>query len=332
MGTQRRLTRAARLRQLYTGQPVQSAHQAIRSGASDGIAPAKSNGQALIESQILERLGSSGSYWAHPLGICGTWPRRDGLVVALDSHTVLHRGDSFGMSEHAVQSLLPAREADGSIIGVPGLRVLAVVDRDLRLTQLDGDGQVVLRGAPGTDWDDILARHRHDDERDGVTPLWTDPRMTMPEQRDAYSVGSGRQLAWLGSGLLRRVALFHSFTNANSVATWITGDRWTFALEVVRSVPLDHGLIVDRLRDSVWGMSVQVVDTRCNCDFGDGQRESSCAIDLKDAGGQRGTLHLRFRWAGDTDSEVRERYRRVGAHPAWLDRVLPVAAGSTGGR
>jgi len=76
-----------------------------------------------------------------------------------------------------------------------------------------------------------------------------------------------RELAWLGSGLLRRIALFHSKASAAySVRSWISDHEWKFELSMRRDVPFDHHRFVERLIDPAWGLPAAVSHSHCSRD------------------------------------------------------------------
>lgn len=276
------------------------------------------------------RLGGGGEWWAHPLGIAGVVLTEPEPVVMLDSHTTLSNGSAYSMAGYAVESLLPSIASDSELCGALGLRVACVTGPDMVLTKTSGDSSLRLRGRPGTNWQTELARHERWLRGRDARPLWDEPRLTVREAEDLRQspwadVHPG--MSWIGSSLLRRVALFHTASNAYSTRSW-QSDKWVFELDTVRGVPAEHNEFLDALMDTKWGLPLRVVQGHCSC----GHRPPeypraylrSCTYDLEHpTDGIRG-LQIRFRYGNATYGEdVRSELSTLGADPRWLDKVLP---------
>ncbi|MFI2757418.1 hypothetical protein ACH5A3_00865 [Streptomyces echinatus] len=327
-----RLTRLARTRQQYTGEPFQVTRNALHGGDNGRPLPDTTGDQARLEAEVLAKLGTGGQWWSHPLGIAHVRPGPGSAVVQLDSHTRFSRGTPYPRSAHALDRLLPMAEPGVQVAGVIGLRVAGVEGADLHLTLSGSTCRVVLRGVPGTRWEELLDERWHRATEAGCPPLWYSPSLTSHESADIRNHGETwrdeRHLDRLGSALLRRVALFHTSSSAYSTRSWITGDEWIFELDTVLGVPLAHDHFLARLMDPVWGLPLGVDRQHCSC----GERRDpderfylrQCTYHLTYAARPHGGLQLRFRHGSAVyGSDARGTLKSVGSPMKWLDRVLP---------
>ncbi|MEU2060347.1 hypothetical protein [Streptomyces sp. NPDC013455] len=233
------------------------------------------------------------------------------------------------MSDYALAHLLPVAEPGFQVGGVMRLRVAGVRGTDLHLKLADTDSRLVLRGAPGTRWRHLLADRRRALEEDGFVPLWDEAEPSSYELEDereyASLVSRSQDLAWLGSALLRRIAIFQNFSTAYSTRSWITGDEWIFELDTHRDVPLAHDVFVDRLVDDVWGLPLRVARRHCDCGLRSTTgRGYQCTYYLRHRNPDMpGVMQIRFRWGDPVYGDPRERLQELHADRAWLDRVLP---------
>lgn len=333
MPSGRRLSNLTRTRCVYTGEPYQFALKELRKPGKPRPVPDDASPQALLESQVLSKLGDGGAWSAHPLGIAHVRVRSDEpIVVHLDSHVELAQGDNYPMAFHALDRLLPYAEPGVQVNGVPGLRIAAIRGNSLHLTLVNTNSRLILRGIPGTSWNEFLDERWKSLDADGYPPLWKSPRLTTHERDDADSYRLVRQteldMQWLGSGLLRRVALFHTSSSAYSTRSWITDDEWIFELDTRSDVRLDHDTLLSRLAAPGWGLSLRLSSHHCTCDdppLPDSQYIRQCTYHLVNSQGLPCGMQIRFRSgpAMYTDDSGREKLLRLGAHTGWLDRVLP---------
>ncbi|MFJ3444035.1 hypothetical protein ACIPM2_22995 [Streptomyces sp. NPDC086081] len=335
MTTGGRLTRLARTRRLYTGEPYQLTRDALHGGDNRSPIPRADGAQARLEGEVLARLGTGGQWWRHPLGIAFVHPGSDSALVRLDSHTRFSSGTPYPRSAHALDRLLPSAEPEVQVTGVIGLRVAGIRGADLHLTLSGSDARVVLRGVPGTRWEPLLEERRLRCEEAGCPPLWRSPSLTDYEKADISAFGESwraeRDLDWLGSALLRRVGLFHTAGTAYSTRSWITGDEWIFELDTVLEAPPGHDDFLGRLMDPVWGPALRVDRFHCSCherrDPDDRFYLRQCTYHLKHRALPRGGLQLRFRHGHAVyGSDARATLEDLGSPTKWLDRVLPVRA------
>ncbi|MFW6695070.1 hypothetical protein ACHZ99_29100, partial [Streptomyces sp. MAR4 CNX-425] len=173
------------------------------------------------------------------------------------------------MSSYALDNLLPYADPGVQVDGAFGLRVAGVQNTDLHLTRVNSDGRLIVRGIPGTRWQHELSARWQELDEGGHPPLWQEPVLSSFEREDEIKhprVRKGdRELAWLGSGLLRRIALFHTSSSAYSTRSWIKGDEWIFELDTRRDAPLEHDTLLARLTDPIWGLSLRISDSHCTC-------------------------------------------------------------------
>ena len=329
-----RLTVTARTRRLYTGEPIQYIKEALRTLPKQQYLPSARGAQAVLESKVLACLVLCRGWFAHPLGIAGIRLYPAQTLINLDGQ-VGGFGARDDMGTFAARHLLPIAEPDIEIRGVPGLRVAAITGADLNLTLVDGGGRLTLRSSSNTNWKQCLADLHRGALVDGNIPVWDAPALTSHEREDRMidpTDITAESYAWLGSGLLRRIALFHTTSSAYSTSSWITGNRWIFELDTHHEIPLRHDRLLDRLMDPVWGLPLQIAKDHCNCA---GQstyaaRSLQCTYDLSHRDSDTGTLQIRFRrHANDDGGEARESLRSLNADRAWLDRVLPRRVATT---
>ncbi|MFJ8675154.1 hypothetical protein [Streptomyces sp. NPDC093589] len=242
------------------------------------------------------------------------------------------------MSEYALAHLLPSAEPGVQVGGVMRLRVAGVRDLDLHLKLVNTESSLVLRGTRGTRWRDLLAERRRDLEEGGLVPLWDEPGPSSHELDDerefASLVQRSRDLAWLGSGLLRRIAMFQHASTAYSTRSWITGNEWIFELDTHRDVPLAHDAFLKCLMDDVWGLPLKITHQFCDCSLqGTARRGYQCTYYLEHRHPEvPGIMQIRFRWGDPAHGDdMRERFEELNADREWLNRVLPRRAGMLAG-
>lgn len=325
-----RPTRLARTRSRYSGEPVQHVSEMLRTHREAPFFPDAQGEQAVLEAQVMKELGRGGEWWTHPVGIAGMRLAPGQSVIVLDSHSGSRPGRRFPMADYALAHLLPSAEPGVQVSGVMRLRIDGVRKADLHLKLVNTDSQLVLRGGQGTRWRHLLAERRRELEEDEFVPLWDEAEVTSYELKDEREFVSllqtGRDLAWLGSGLLRRIAMFQNFSTAYSTRSWITGDEWIFELDTHRNVSLAHDVFLDRLMDGAWGLPLRITRRHCDCSLpGAARRGYQCTFHLEHRHPDvPGVMQIRFRWGDPVyGDDVRERLKDLDADQDWLDRVLP---------
>ncbi|MFF2548100.1 hypothetical protein ACFVUY_36835 [Kitasatospora sp. NPDC058063] len=331
-----RLQKLARTRQIYTGEPFHVAKEMVRDGNNRSPLSTAPMRQAYLEAEVFAKLCSGGEWWPHPFGISSIQARVQSATAHLDSHTTFHDGTPYSRSAHALEALLPEAEPGIQVNGVVGLRVVGMDGRDLHLTLTDGDCHLILRGTAGVDWKGEIDERWNHLRKAGFPPLWREQQLTDHEVdhiRDYPRVWSAnRSLDWLGSALLRRLAMVHTSSTAHSVRSWVHDDEWVLQLDTVRGVELDHDAFLSRLLDPIWGIPLRIRQQRCSCDprhrLGHDNYLLQCTYHLEHTDDTyRGGLQLRFRHGlGAYTRNARATLASLGAAPKWLDRVLPVSS------
>lgn len=325
------LTQKARYRSHCTGTSHQASLQQLRPAVSDYPVPHAGPDQSRLEAAVFERLGGTIDYCAHPAGVAHVRPATDHLAVAVDPKL----GPNHRLSEHCLEALLPTQytgadeqvEGPGGIVGV---RLRGIDAAGLHLGLAETDAHVTLTGPTPKQWRSILADHRARCRNEHLDPLWDTPKLTEVERgylaKDPTWWEERAGAAWVASGLLRRIALFHTVTKPFCVRYWQHGLGWKFELRYEHGVPVDHDAVIDHLTHPKWGMALAVNRDSCackSCDC-DGGAERSCWFTL-DPEGNRGQVVIHFRQTrvGCDGSDVYERLVAAGAEPAWLERALP---------
>ncbi|MFI2203706.1 hypothetical protein ACH47Z_23595 [Streptomyces sp. NPDC020192] len=260
------------------------------------------------------------------------------IVVYLDSHVELSRGEGYPLAWHALDRLLPyVGGADIQVNGVLGLRIAAIRENDLHLTLAETASRLILRGVPGTRWEDYLDERWKSMATTHDLPQWKSSSFTDYERQDEQSHplvrGMEKDIAWVGAGLLRRIALFHTSSSAYSTRSWMSGSEWIFELDTRRDVRLDHDTLLARLTDPVWGLPLRIIDHHCTCDGPPLENDHirQCTYDMAHSDGPGPGLQFRFRWGRAVyDKDARGQLQRLGADTGWLNRVLPT--GTQGSR
>ncbi|MCM2576341.1 hypothetical protein [Streptomyces meridianus] len=325
----------AKMRRDYLGDRYHSALQRLRNHDALPLIPVAREQQAVLEAQIMAELCSGGRWWAHPFGIAKVDVTfSNSAILTLDSHHVSARENNehkqYPASEYAAGRLLPSAEEGMQVHGPLGLRVARIEDKDLTLRHADSrEAQVILRACPGTHWQQHIDERLEDTRKAGFRPLWRERSMTKHELSDQQQfpmVWEEKQgLAWIGSGLLRRIALFHTSSTAHSVSSWITGYEWIVELTTIRGLPLEHDRFLARLTDPTWGLPLRVASHHCFCEMSRrGPFGWQCTYRLQATGDRKGGLQLRFQADGFARKRLhRDALLKAGADRKWLERVLP---------
>ncbi|GLX96761.1 hypothetical protein [Herbidospora sp. NBRC 101105] len=324
-----RIAQRARIRKTFTGESAQHAQEQLLSSAE--LIPAATDRQAALESQVMLSLGGGREYWAHPLGIASVLPFKNRIIIILDGATQSY-GQPFEMNLHAAQLVLPYAEPEIQVNGVIGLRVSGMSGRDLSLTHLERGGEVILRGVKGTRWHEILSELKDNYREAGLVPLWHLDKQSRHEidHENAYRkiVNYGTVISWLGSGLLRRVALWHTASTAYTTSSWKSDGDWVFELDSYYGIGNDHGKFLSLLMDAKWGIDLKVEKYTCECKApwsSSPYHMKACYYYLTNRDSSiPGRLQLRFRTLGPAyEVQDREQFLEAGAEPSWVDRVYP---------
>jgi hypothetical protein len=318
-----------RTRSLYTGESYRDLRSYADVGSVQPI-PAAVGDQQWLESELFRRITDFGEWLAHPLGVARVRINPDNtLMVYVDNFYRLLKGDTkYAFAEHVVRSCLPHMCENGELRGVPGLRIVGIKGRDLTVSLPNSDCRVVLRASAGTRWSSHIAALEADLTHDALQGMWKEPTLTVRERRFEAETAPRvsvhrRELAWLGSGLLRRIALLHTSNNAYSTKQWVTAGTWFFEFDRRFDVPVDHDTLISRLCNPRRGLGLQVKHAMCMCAYPEA-KWGDCVLDLEAVDGSPGVLQLRFCRRGRDDRwDRRGSLEAVGAEEQWLDRVLP---------
>ncbi|MEV0282145.1 hypothetical protein AB0I22_38040 [Streptomyces sp. NPDC050610] len=239
-------------------------------------APAASPAQARLESLVLEQLGTSPDLCAHPFGITSLSSADTSLALYLDAYMGRKR---CSFPEHCLSRLLPAAPATGGgddPHGIAGLRMSGIEadDRHLHLYMVKGTGPtatLVLALPKGLTegWADIERRHRRWCDENGLRPLWTAPQLDGVESGYLSTYlsleGSRARRAAVGSGLLRRIALFHTVTAFYRIQCWDDGDSWKVDARTAHPRARWRDQLLQRLCHPRWGLPVHMAHRFCRC-------------------------------------------------------------------
>ncbi|GAA5705635.1 hypothetical protein AQJ43_36345 [Streptomyces avermitilis] len=325
------LTQKARYRSRCTGIGHQACTQQHTTAEGQHPVPDSGPDQARLEAQVFEHLGGTIDYCAHPAGIAHVIPTGTHLTVALDPKL----GPNHRLSQHCLEALLPTiytgtdedPEGPGSAVGVR----LRGIDADgLHLGLADTNARVTLAGPSQAEWTTALANHRARCRESHLIPLWDTPGLSEPERRyldgDPAWWKEQADTAWLASGLLRRIALFHTVTKPYCVRYWRHGLGWRFELRYEHGLTVEHNTLIASLTHPKWGMPLQVKRDHCSCKpcACDGGAERNCwfTLEMPDGQGEVG-MHFRRARADFDASGTYERLVTAGANARWLEQVLP---------
>lgn len=290
--------------------------------------------QAQLEAMVLRQLADRRLRSPHPFGIARVRLMKDNTpIIHLDSDGWAFE-KKYSSRLTVSETLLPHAEPGAEVFGAIGLRVTAADDQDLSVQLLGTDARVVLRTNGRMAWSEHLRSRRDKLVREhGCIPLWEESSLTTHERRHLDKHGwhpADTDMAWLGSALLRRIALLRTFGNAYSLRLWTNFEDWVIETSTRRDVPLNHCGLMSWLTDPRWGAGLTLQGDSCEC-RADSLFDTCCRFNLAHNGGQPGRLQMRFhheRHSHTTD--YRQELEDIGAEARWLDRVLPRQAGAGG--
>ncbi|MGW6857785.1 hypothetical protein [Streptomyces xanthophaeus] len=334
------LTQKARYRSHCTGASHQTGMQDLQAADNQHPVPEAGRDQARLEAAVFERLGGTVDYCAHPVGIAHLTPQPTRLTVAVDRKL----GPRHRLYKHALQALLPAQytgsdEKVEAPAGIVGVRLRAIDSNGLHLGLAGTDAHVTLTGPTEQQWRAAMASHRESFRRESYDLLWEATDLTRPELDYIATLptwwAERDETAWVASGLLRRIGLFHTVTKPFCVSYWQHGLGWKLELRYEHGVPVDHDAVIEHLTHPRWGMNAQVKRDFCACKpcDCDGGAERTCWFTLEPAG-LGGEIGLRFRRtrAGHDASSAYGRLVKAGASSAWLAQALPAHHASLAGK
>ncbi|MFF2654291.1 hypothetical protein [Streptomyces sp. NPDC058045] len=251
--------------------------------------------------------------------------------------------ERYSFPEYCLSRLLPAAPAPGSgdePHGIPGLRMSGIDSRHLHLCMVKDPGQtatLVLALPKGLreNWADIECRHRRWCDDNGLRPLWTAPQLDGVESkcRSVYSSleGARARRAAVGSGLLRRIALFHTVTAFYRVQCWGDADSWKIDARTAHPRARWHDQLLQRLCHPRWGLPVRESHRFCRCAEPDTPFRWNHTCDFYFDGrttGHDDPIYLRVHASPeghDYDRQIATLHQ-VGAPADWMARAFPQQA------
>ncbi|WP_405676316.1 hypothetical protein OG239_41700 [Streptomyces sp. NBC_00868] len=264
-------SRQAERRCLYTAESYQQALEAQQSDRT--LIPAAVGPQQHYEARLFEAVvDSARDFTERPFGICSVRPGKASVTLRLES------------AERATDLLrlvLPSYSDEDGRQGLAGSRIRQRTRRGIEIAGVHGQASVWLTGLSSAEWTRAEADIAEECSETGYRPLWQEPSWTAEAERaidldpadaernrrwDAY-VNHG---AWCASGLLRRVALFHTVTTADLVtcmraAPCIIGYpglglvRWAFELDRRPGLPDSQQTLITALTDPDFGLPLRRV-------------------------------------------------------------------------
>lgn len=327
MPTSRPFTHLARSYRDYTGDSVQYTIGHRRGVDHDQPIPAAASADhELLESTLFAAIGRCGHYTGpDPFGIRAVrWSPDNTLTIRIVDTVVGAYGRTEPYSHIVASQILPYGDTGACWNGVDNLRILAVTEHELTVTLAGTDARLVLRGGYRTDWRQAVAKRRRDITayHEGARPMWNDPAPE-PDESPGYS-RMHREMAWLGSGLLRRVGLFRSATNAFQVSGWCCDEQFKFILDISPQAWTDHNSFESALTDPVWGLGLTTHTRWCHCDRTPDQYHM-CAVILTHPSSRVGGVQLRFGCTEAPKNFDATAFRpdNLHIHKQWQRRVFP---------
>ncbi|WP_326615278.1 hypothetical protein OG949_41010 (plasmid) [Streptomyces scopuliridis] len=331
-----RLSQKARYFANCTGIGYLTGHERLAASRTRDVIPSVSGEQALLEASLLERLGGTFDYCAHPAGIASVDPGLEHITVRIDP--LMGRLQS-PLALHSIAMLLPTRytgtEANpGEAGGIMGLRITALNERGLHLSLVGTTATATLDGPTSAQWSTYLAEHRAWCADNHWQSLWDEPNLHPDEQAHTASTPLWsqrcRETAWVGSGMLRRIALLHSVTTPYRVTCWHDGSDWKFDISYALGAKGSHDALIKQLLHSRWGQPLQIHHSHCECtsaptDESVHLRERMCSLSLTSQGALRGGIDFRFRSTA-RQQDLASRYAALSAasaEPSWLRLAFP---------
>ncbi|MFD3932631.1 hypothetical protein [Streptomyces sp. NPDC058614] len=259
-----RISRLADRRRLYTNETYDQARSQLRAGQPP--IPAPSGEQLRFEADLFHQiLDSRYDFTAYPFGIRRVRPGIDTIELEVESEKRAHE---------ILRTILPSYEPDGEVHGMPGLRIWQRTKNGIEIHQSGRATSAWLTGLPASVW-----KRAEADALDTILselawrPLWKGPDRWSEEElgfEQQWNMGEWSRNfqagAWCTSGLLRRVALFHTIVPADYVGGYrglgIRGYeglgpvRWCLDLDHRTGVKYRKQELVDALTDPEFGLPV----------------------------------------------------------------------------
>jgi len=278
--------------------------------------------QAILEARVMRALMTHRGYTAHPLGVSHTQLPREGssVIVHVDATTPVTDDTLDQVMAH---TLLPVRTADGRTTGVAGLRIARRQSKnrkDLLVEVVGSNARLTIRA--NVQWRLWLPRWRQHVLANGCMPLWDADGITAEEQKAVPT--EDERLAWLGSGLLRRIGIHHTVGRAYDVNGTVAEGLWRIQMSIHPGIESDHDAFVARLIAPAHGLPMKVASRSCTC----GNKPttahnagSACSFELRSNDPQLpGGLQLQFA-RSTPPAHMAAKLVAAGADRHWLARA-----------
>ncbi|MEV8347104.1 hypothetical protein [Streptomyces niveus] len=258
-----RISRLADRRRLYTNETYDQARSQLRPDRQP--IPTPPTDQLHFETGLWhEIVDSRGDFTAYPFGIRRVRPLADTIELEMESER---------RANEILRRILPSYEPDGEVHGVPALRIRQRTQKGIEVHQCGRATSAWLTGLPARAWKRIEAETLDTIAELAWRPLWKGPADWSEEEltyEQRWNTGEWartfRAGAWCSSGLLRRIANFHTITPVDYVSGYkglgirgydgLRPVRWCLELDHRRSVHYRQQQLVDALTNPELGLPV----------------------------------------------------------------------------
>lgn len=253
----------------YTGETHAGAQARIRDLPSgSALVPPADGDQAFLESELLRALlEHPTTYTTRPLRIQRVVPHATRPVIRFAV-------DADGLTDLISWGLFPTG-GEHDLKGVKGLRILKAGRGRLDVGLLGTSASVRLEGVPERSWSEAESvRARTAAEWKEPVPF-RHPVLTPSEvaftRTHGWFADGWREVASLGSALLRRIHVFRSG------AAWLDLAAFTkhtttfgFRLTFVESLGVPHDAFIEQLTHPLCGIALKEDMRTCGCSYGGG--------------------------------------------------------------
>ncbi|MGW6904838.1 hypothetical protein [Streptomyces sp. NPDC054940] len=282
----------------YTGETHAGARVRIRDlPPSSPLIPSADDEQTFLESELLRAL------MEHPTTYT-TRPLRIDRVVPYPSRPIIRfaaDADADGLTDLISWGLFPTG-GEHDLKGVKGLRILDAKHGRIDVGLLGTSASVRLEGIPERSWREAeLVRAR-------MAAKWKEPvpfrHPVLTPSELAFTRAHGwfadgwREVASLGSALLRRIHIFRSGSAWLDLAAF-TKHTTTFGFRLMfaESLGLSHDAFIEQLTHPLCGIALKEDMRTCGCPYGGG----GCRIWFDASEPASGRLDLQLLTAKDCE-------------------------------
>ncbi|WP_331762478.1 hypothetical protein [Streptomyces sp. NBC_01508] len=259
-----RISKRAQRRTQYTNELYTQARSSLCPDQPP-IPPAASEDQRNFEADLLhEVIDSHTDFTEFSFGIRCVRPHRDTIELTVENEKRAGR---------LLNRILPSYEPDGEVHGMLGLRIRQRTKRGIEIHVAGRRTSAWLTGLPSAAWKRHELAVLENLADIAWHPLWRGAQEWSAEElafEQRWNTGAWARHfqagAWCSSGLLRRLAVFHTITPADAVTGYrglgINGYeglgpvRWCLDVIHRSGVPYDKETLVDALTDSEFGLPV----------------------------------------------------------------------------